>query len=206
MKLFIAISLTLCTTAIFAQRKTLHGFMLTYQYTSDQLRKTGVVEGHTGGWRAGYLLDISLTSRLSLQVQPAIQVMSPRQFLNQDNQRLLYPEIVAGFVEYLPTGPGAAYLGLDLHAGYGFGTADYANQQNINVFDQPGFNRIRSGFGAQAGFIFNNGIMIQSNFRWSAFGNFYNQHGLRYYHNTAGVGMGLLLNYRQRSQTMRRFY
>lgn len=148
------------------KQKWYPGFTAGWQYSGFQYRNSETIINNNGAWRAAFVLDYEITRRLSFQTQIGVQRINASSILGLNNHTLTYPELWMGFTEYLPVGGGAAFINLSLNAGYGFSSG------GTDVFQDKDYRPFKMGWGTTLGYLFRNGIFINTGFQ-SALTNYY---------------------------------
>jgi hypothetical protein len=142
------------------------GFTAGWQHSVFQYRGSENVVVNNGAWRGAFVLDYEITRRLSLHTQIGAQRINAVSLFGLNNHTITYPELWVGFNEYLPVGGGALFLNLSLNTGYGFSSG------GTDVFGDEKYKRFRMGWGSLLGFVFRNGIFVNTGIQ-GAFTNYY---------------------------------
>ncbi len=200
MLLVLALGSTLMATAQSAQpgRRLYPGFTAGWQANSIQYRG-GTSADFDGGWRAAAVLDYEITRRLSLHTQLGAQYMRGIDLLSGQQPRLLYPELWVGLQEYLPVGGGSLYFNASLTAGSGL------TLSGPDVFEQPDYRRFRFGWGVLMGYLFRNGLYLNTGLQ-SSFTNYQQAGpwGNAYQFSWQVLNVGFLFGNQQRQLARRR--
>lgn len=181
-------------------RKLYPGFTAGWQYSEFQYRSTENFVSNNGAWRGAFVLDYEITRRLSLHTQIGAQRINATTVFGGNSHTLTYPELWVGFNEYLPVGGGALFLNVSLHTGYGFSSG------GINVFADENYKRFRSGWGTLMGFVFRNGIYLNTGIQ-GAFTNYYdNDFGARVFDFSAhAISIGYMSGAKERNRARRNY-
>jgi hypothetical protein len=147
-------------------KKWYPGFTAGWQHAAFQYRGSENVLVNNGAWRGAFIMDYEITRRLSLHTQIGAQRINAISLFGTNNHTLTYPELWVGFNEYLPVGGGSLFINLSLTSGYGFSSG------NNDVFKDENYNRFRMGWGGLLGFVFRNGIFLNTGIQ-GAFTNYY---------------------------------
>lgn len=181
-------------------KKLYPGFTAGWQHSAFQYRGSENVTPNNGAWRGAFLLDYEITRRLSLHTQIGAQRINATSLFGLNNHTLTYPEVWVGFNEYLPVGGGALFLNLSLNAGYGFSSG------GTDVFADKNYKRLRTGWGSLMGFIFRNGIFINTGIQ-GAFTNYYdNKMGPGVFDfSVHAISVGYMAGSKQRNKARRKY-
>lgn len=179
-------------------RRLYPGITAGWQASSTQYRG-GTGADFDGAWRGAFVLDYEITRRLSLHTQLGAQYLRGRSVFTAEQPRQLYPELWVGFQEYLPVGGGSFYLNASLTAGSGL------TLSGTDVFEQPNYRRFRAGWGVLMGYLFRNGLYLNTGMQ-SSFTNYYQggPFGNAYQFAWHGLNVGFLFGNQQRQLARRR--
>jgi hypothetical protein len=151
-----------------------------------------------GGWRVAVMADYALTSRLSVQGQVGVQQLYMGSLLGRPEYTVTYPEIWLGFTEYLPIGGGSLYANVSIQGGVGLGGKLPSGDR---IFDLPGYNNTRLGWGALLGYVTRPGIFIQTGLQLNSFKSHYRlpNSGIQFNENSFHlISVGYWFQYKRR--------
>lgn len=197
--------LILCLTSIcciHAQKKIIWGFNIARQANTEI---NGIYEGehaYSKAWLTSLYMDYALTHRLSFNAQLGLQIIPNRNNSFANQQKLLYREVSMGLTKYFPSWGGAFFLTSNVFAGYGTGTFLDASNNKKQLFDQPDFNNFRAGLGLYLGYIFKNGLFLNSGLQSALFTSHYSNDFVKSYdENIQILGIGVMFGTKARTKS-----